>query len=384
MIRKLSLNVFTLLIGIILSLILLELVLRVYNPVVQTVKGDKVVLRVNYDENRRNTHIPGVAPVIHIHQNSIGFRGADPPADFANRLTIITIGGSTTRSATQSDDYTWTSLLGDTVAECFDRTWINNAGFEGHTSFAHIQLVRNYITRLHPKVVIMLIGANELYSAGPIDDPNAFDREQVRMDINFRAGIKGFLKGLSNRSEVVELGLTAYRSFFAWRVGLNYGNSDWANLPEDEATPPGSTAKLTAAMDTQPAYARRLRLLIGLLRDGGTLPVFLTQPTVVGVARDPTTGKDLARLQDGLFWYKSLEIFNDTMRQVALAEDAYLIDLASTMPKDTKYYWDPIHYTDAGAAKVAEIAAAGILPYLEHKFPSYSKGTCEIGSSHRG
>ena len=108
----------------------------------------------------------------------------------------------------------------------------------------------------------------------------------------------------------------------------------------------------------------------------------MTQPTVAGIARDPTTGKDLSRLQDGLFWYKSLETFNGTMRQVASAENAYLIDLEHAMPKDTKYYWDPIHYTDAGAAKVAEIAAAALLPYLEQSFPSYDSRRCEISSTH--
>jgi lysophospholipase L1-like esterase len=381
MIRRLSLNLLAVLTGAILSLVLLEGALRIYNPIVQTVKGDRVVLRVNYDETRRNTHIPGIASEIHIHQNSLGFRGADPPADLADRLSIITIGGSTTRSATESDNHTWTDLLGDAVANCFDRIWINNAGFDGHTSFAHLQLVRNYIAKLHPKIVILLIGANELYADGAINGPNAFDREQMVMDLNFEAGIKGFFMGLSNRSELVELSLTLYRSFRAWRVGLSWANSDWTNLPEGEAMPADGASKLAAARDMQPAYAERLRHLIDLLRDGGTKPVFMTQPTVTGIARDPTTGKDLSRLDDGLFWYKSLEIFNDTMRQVASAENTYLIDLEHAMPKDTKYYWDPIHYTDAGASKVAEIAAGALLPFLEQKFPSYSKDKCEMGSA---
>src|SRR6266436_2876951 len=216
MFLKFSQNLGVLLASVILSLVLLEGALRIYNPIIQTVKGERVVLRVNYDEMRRNTRISGVAPEIHIHQNSLGFRGADAPADLPDRLSIITVGGSTTRSATQSENNTWTALLGDAVAQCFDRTWINNAGFEGHTSFAHIQLIRDYINNLHPKIVIMLIGANELYTNGPITGPNAFDREQLVMDLNFDAGIKGFLKGLSNRSEVVDLGLTLYRSFVAW------------------------------------------------------------------------------------------------------------------------------------------------------------------------
>jgi lysophospholipase L1-like esterase len=369
--------------GILVSFALLEVALRIHNPIVQTVKGDKVVLRVNYDEIRRNDHIPGVAREIHIHQNSLGFRGADPPADFAERLSIITVGGSTTRSATQSDDRTWTDMLGNAVADCFDRTWINNAGFEGHTSFAHIQLIRDYIKKLRLKVVIMLIGANELHADGPIEGPNAFDREQIATEIDLNAGIKGFIKGLSNRSEAIQLGLTVYRSLRAWRVGLNYGNSDWANLEEGEAIPSDGEAKLIRAREMQPAYAERLRLLVYELRYAYTVPVLMTQPTVAGIARDPTTGKDLSRLEEGLFWDRSFEIFNETMRRVAQSEDVQLIDLARTMPKDTKYYWDRIHYTDAGATKMAQLAAATLLPYLEREFPSYSKGNCQVTSTNR-
>src|SRR6266849_10468942 len=169
--QRIASNLCATLIGIIFSLIFLEVALRIYNPVIETVKAERVVLRPNYDEIRQNnriptmqsTRIPGVSPVSHIHQNSLGFRGADPPADFADLLSIITVGASTTRSTAQSDDRTWTALLGDAVAACFDRTWINNAGFDGHTSVAHIDLIRNYITKLHPKVVVMLIGANELF-----------------------------------------------------------------------------------------------------------------------------------------------------------------------------------------------------------------------------
>jgi hypothetical protein len=201
------------------------------------------------------------------------------------------------------------------------------------------------------------------------------------MNLDFHGGIKGFIKGLSNRSEVVALGLTLFRSFRAWKGGLMYGNSDWANLTEGDAMPADGEAKLVAARDSQPAYAERLRLIILLLRDEQTTPVLMTQPTVGGPGRDPSTGKELSRLQNGLFAYQSLEIYNDTMRHVAKSENVQLIDLTRVMPKDTKYYTDLFHYTDAGAMKVAQLATMGLLPYLERKFPSYSKGTCEIFSA---
>jgi GDSL-like Lipase/Acylhydrolase family len=381
---KIVKNLCVLLVSVILCLILLETALRIYNPIIQTIKGDKVVLPVNYDQIIRYPHIPGVEPEVRIHQNSLGFRGADPPADFADRLSIVTIGGSTTHQETQSDNVTWTALLGDAVADCFDRTWINNAGFEGHSSFAHIQLIRGYINKLHPKIAVLLIGANEIYfTPAGITEPNAYDREQVVSNLNFDAGIKGFLKGLSNRSEVVDLGLTLYRSFRAWKLGYNYG-VDWSTLAEEDAMTGDAEAQLVAMKDKQAAYAARLRVIIRLLRDGHTVPVLVTQPTVAEIARDPTTGKDLSRLANGLYWYRALGIYNDTMRQVAQSENLRLIDLAHTMPRDTKYYYYPIHYTDAGSKKVAQLVAMGLLPYLGQKFPSFSKGICQNVTANPG
>lgn len=352
--RRIALNLCALLVGAILSLVFLEVALRIYNPVVQTVKGQRVVLSVNYDEIRQNTRVPGVAPESHIHQNSVGFRGADPPADFADRLTIISVGGSTTRSATQSDDRTWTALLGDAVADCFDHTWINNAGFEGHTTFAHIDLIRNYINALHPKVVVMLIGANEFF-----------------VSADTHAGISLLVNKLATRSEVVRLALSLYRSYRAYYEGLNR-----ASLAEGDAMPAGGKARLVAARDLQSAYAERLRLIIQLLRDGQTIPVLMTQPAAGGMGRDPTTGKDMSRLWNGQFLNQAFEIYNGTMRHVAQSENVHLIDLAHSMPKDTQYYWDPMHYTDAGSKKVAALVTEGLLPYLEQKFPSFKKGAC--------
>lgn len=377
--RRLAFNLFAVFIGIILSLAFLEVSLRIYNPIIQTVKGVRVVLPVYYNEVRRNTRIagaqnsqiPGVASESHIHQNSLGFRGADPPADFSDRLTIITVGGSTTRSPAQSDDRTWTALLGEAVDNCFDRAWINNAGFDGHSSFGHIDLIRSYINKLHPKVVVMLIGANEIF----VDSLNADDRGQVARITE----IKRFLVALATRSEVVNLGLTLYRSSRAWKAGLNS-----ATLAEGDAMPPGGEARLAGARDLQPEYAERLRLIVRLLRDAQTIPVLMTQPTLGGVGRDPTTGKELSHLSYGQFFRQSFEIYNDTMRHVAQSDNVHLIDLARSMPKDKKYYVDPIHYTDAGSEKVAQLVATELLPYLERTFPSFNKGTCQSASANPG
>jgi hypothetical protein len=72
------------------------------------------------------------------------------------------------------------------------------------------------------------------------------------------------------------------------------------------------------------------------------------------------------------------------MRQVAQSQDVHLIDLARSIPKDTKYYLDLVHYTDAGAKKIAKLITTGLLPYLAQKFPYYKKATCQIAPANGG
>jgi hypothetical protein len=384
------LNLCALLLGILLALGMLEVALRIHNPVFQTVKNGKVVLRANYDETRKNDK-PGVAPQIHIHNNAIGFRGEDPPPNLKDWLSLITVGGSTTRSALQSDGDTWTALLGNALRRCFNRVWINNAGFDGHTSFAHLQLIRNYIVSLQPKIVVMLIGANDATSSFFVaggNDMTPWDRETVVGELNFDAGVKGFIKSLSNRSELVSLSLTLYRSLLARMGGGGYEYVDWAKLPEVDgpqavvaasATCPtcGDEAYLAAARKHQRAYEDRLRLLLRLLHDAQILPVLMTQPTPCGFAKDPTTGKNLSRLPECLFRYQLYEIYNDTLRYVAQSEGVLLIDLSRTMPKDTKYYWDYMHYTDAGEEELTKEVTRELLPYIARNFPLYLKVDCQ-------
>jgi GDSL-like Lipase/Acylhydrolase family len=384
------LNLCALLLGILLALGMLEVALRIHNPVFQTVKNGKVVLRANYDETRKNDK-PGVAPQIHIHNNAIGFRGEDPPPNLKDWLSLITVGGSTTRSALQSDGDTWTALLGNALRRCFNRVWINNAGFDGHTSFAHLQLIRNYIVSLQPKIVVMLIGANDATSSFFVaggNDMTPWDRETVVGELNFDAGVKGFIKSLSNRSELVTLSLTLYRSLLARMGGGGYEYVDWAKLPEVDGPQAvvaasatcstcGDEAYLAAARKHQRAYEDRLRLLLRLLHDAQILPVLMTQPTPCGFAKDPTTGKNLSRLPECLFRYQLYEIYNDTLRYVAQSEGVLLIDLSRTMPKDTKYYWDYMHYTDAGEEELTKVVTRELLPYIARNFPLYLKVDCQ-------
>ena len=46
--------------------------------------------------------------------------------------------------------------------------WINNAGLDGATTYRHLILMEDYLIKLRPKVVLFLVGINDV-GAGDLD-----------------------------------------------------------------------------------------------------------------------------------------------------------------------------------------------------------------------
>jgi hypothetical protein len=91
---------------------------------------------------------------------------------------------------------------------------------------------------------------------------------------------------------------------------------------------------------------------------------------------DDLTGINLAALRvtpdmNGELGWEVLELYNDVVRQRGREADVLVIDLAREMPKNSVYYYDLMHYTNGGAALVADIVAAQLTPFLARKFPAY-------------
>ena len=59
--------------------------------------------------------------------------------------------------------------------------------------------------------------------------------------------------------------------------------------------------------------------------------------------------------------WKMLDIFNREMVSVCAGENVPCLDLASRIPHDERYFYDAAHFTEAGAALVADTVAQ----YLE-------------------
>ena len=379
--RALAANLAVLLAGIVAALLLLEVALRIYNPLQTRIKGDRIVLRVNTRTRYPNWLARKSSKLdreITVSRNALGFRGPNPPARFADHLTLVTIGGSTTRCGLQSDDKTWTAHLGRLLDRSFRDVWINNAGMDGHTTYGHRVLLEDHIARLHPKVALFLVGVNDIV-VGP---DNERDAEAIRGPLRLQSA-KAVLKSLSAYSEVAALTLDLYRSAVAHWGGLGYRPVDLTGLMDFDASAEQVREDRETFAGPAPlkAYADRLGRLIADARGAAIEPVFLTQPLLVGHVVDDVTRRNLARVRvgpsrnGGMLW-DVLEAYNDVTRRVGRESHVLVIDLAREMPKTSRYYADTMHFNDDGTLLVAEIVDRSLCPHLARLFPDYVTHPC--------
>jgi lysophospholipase L1-like esterase len=365
-------NLFLILLSLVVALGVVEVALRFYNPLGFRIKGDRIVLLVNRTDVVHHPQTAKLDKMIKVHRNSLGFMGEDPPPDFAQWLTILTIGGSTTECLELSDDKTWPLALGSKLQKSFRKLWLNNAGLAGHSTVGHLILMEDYICKIKPKMVLFLIGINDIGLIRNVE----FETRMIKK-ISFRS-LDGFLTGLANYSEVFAAILNLKRFYFP-RVTIKivHEEIDLKTVPTVEVPPGARAAKIQLYREKYlGAFGQRLKKLVEITRSHGIIPVLLTQPVLFGDLQDPATGVNLARVEigkemDGQLAWQVLELYNDTTRKVGQEAGVLVIDLARKMPKNSIYYYDFMHFTNGGAEKAAEIISQDLQPYLAKKFPGY-------------
>ena len=292
--RSAAINTLALAAGCVFALLLLEVLLRWHNPFQARIKGNRIVLLTNKQYHIRNDIIASLDPEVTVTRNSLGFRGPDPPADFANYLTVFTIGGSTTQCFFLSDDKTWTARLAQLLSHSFRNVWIDNAGLDGHSSYGHLGLLEDQIRPLHPKVALFLVGANDL--ARGADEE--WDAENVKGSISFRSPT-ALIKSLSPYSEVASMVANLYRSLNAYKHGLLHQKINLATQGYVDPSPAAEREYVSAyaAGSFLASYRERLQKLADICKSNGIDPIFVTQPLLAGAGIDEMTHLALARRQ---------------------------------------------------------------------------------------
>jgi lysophospholipase L1-like esterase len=374
--RNLGKNLLLLVVSLILVLGLGELTLRFYNPFGFRMKGDHIILPRNRKEIIYHQDARKLDPVVVHQKNSLGFRGPEPPADFAHWLTLVAVGGSTTECFELPEEKTWPFLLGQELQQDCHRVWLNNAGFCGYSTFGHLILLRDYLVKLKPKVLLFLVGINDVGVAG------AREYDTRLKTWNFRS-LERLLASLAEDSELAAASVNLYRYFFPKSVmavaAREMGEKDLGQYRQGR-TPEGEKRAILRQHREKylGPYQERVVALIRMSRTHGLEPVLLTQPVLYGKGVDDVTGINLETLQvtpemDGATAWEVLELYNDAVRTTGRQQGVLVIDLARELPKSSRYYYDLMHFTYAGNRRVAALIRQQLLPWLETKYPSYCR-----------
>lgn len=342
-------RVLAVIIGIIISLIIAEIFLRIYNPIPFRVKGNKIILPCNQTYIIENRTIPGIDTLIVHTKNSLGFRGPEKPKDFEKYTSILSVGGSTTECYYLSDGKDWVSLLGNKLNKQFKNTWTNNAGLDGQSTFGHLILLEDYISKIRPSYILYLVGCNDVGR----EDLSEYDSDKLKG--YYKSIGNWFTKNIEVISFIVNIkrGLSKRNHLAHSTVNLN----SLEHIPFDSISTKEKIKKNSVLLFQ---YHKRLLLLIQKTKQYGITPVLITQPTLVGEGIDSLTGQNLETIklmseQGGKDYWLLLEQYNNVTRTLAKEENILIIDLARKLPKNSNYFYDGIHYSNKGAEMVSQI-----------------------------
>jgi lysophospholipase L1-like esterase len=195
----------------------------------------------------------------------------------------------------------------------------------------HIILMRDYVVKLKPDYVIFLIGINDLAKS-------EFDQEDGFLINRKEASWRKLIK----KSELITTISNVATALKTEKVSLKHGKNpkEYVNDRLNKMDDTQRTEFENNSASNLKLYLERVAELYDLCKSAAITPVFVTQP----------------KYDDNhSYSWKAMQQYNEALLTYCSAQGIYSIDLANKLPKEITYYYDPIHFTNAGSEAIASI-----------------------------
>jgi len=320
---------------------------------------------------------PGVEGVSHFVANSLGMRADEIPPDAKRRILVF--GGSTGIDVyLDQKNEMWThqvqNKLNATPKQ--PKAWVGNVARPGLTTIDNLLEFDLMLPNLpHMNMFVNLVGVNDFQLALQSSywrAPTLGDHLIATFSIMPKKGwrnlalyrfyerIKYWWKGSHGRFVQTENA----KNFAKWlHCRQTAPKENLVDLPNLDDGPANYRLHLNKLVDRSEVYYAPM--------------IFLTQPTLWNANMTP---ENEALLQAGgvgprrdwctkKIYYspaalaRGMKMFNDVLRDVCRRRKIYCIDLAARVPKERRYFFDAMHYSEAGARLVSDVVTAGIIDY---------------------
>ena len=338
---------FSITIAVVLGELLLQLVMpqSIFNPRFGLIPHREIALQVD---------LPGITPGGTLTTNTWGLRGEEPPEQWAEHITIVTVGGSTTANYYLDDNLTWSHVIQQQLREIEPLVWVGNGGIPRHSAEVHYLFVKDVLGQIKPDFALFLVGVNDM---GPFLRGSMATEERLP-----DSGAKQFFFA---HSRILQLTYKIKKIYF-----------DGASVINQSVDPYFTEVALTEVEDELPQnihdfleepdfYKNRIRAIINECRSCDIEPIFMTQPLLY------ENNEHWRSVQEGSMWLGEadrpisaatfalmLDALNRDLIEICESEGVPVFDLASEIPHSREYFYDAMHMTEKGAQLVGEKAAS--------------------------
>lgn len=368
--------------GLLMSLVVLEILLRIVqiNAIPSSQHYYLWLPQVNDTFDPLPSVMPGVEGLARFSINNEGMRATRNYNPDADEYQILAIGGSTTENLYLDQSETWTvmleEMLGSTASG--EPVFVGSVGRAGVASMHHVLTMELY-TPQYPELdaAIVMVGVNDMSAV--LEDAESFhpDRMNPRVDVAAKRADTFWTEARS--------GWQAMRLFDLMRFVIRI--IEYSNAPvQDNAGELYIRAREVRQqaeiwLDTPPstlplALEQYESNLWDMRRAGdgqGLRMVFVTQPYIWSPQISPeaetllwfgAVGWDITNDSHPRSYFtveamiETLDAFNARLLDFCAESGSECIDLAAEMSGNEDYFFDDVHFSEAGSARVAEILRA--------------------------
>lgn len=383
------LKLISLSLSFILSLFLAEIILRKYFPVIDPYRDQKECvlgivnrfIRSEFPTNYRvetlnDEGLPGIKPHNVFSTNNRGFRGdflASPKPSDEYRIFIL--GGSTAECFYLDDADSVNAVLQDRLNKNEHKgksvVKVYNAGKSGDLSDDHIAMIVHRIVHLEPDLIIVFAGINDMRRL--MTDYDYLHYKEVKDD----SPRSILLSCLATEFQIPRRIYYLYRHF---RMGERESMETLTVKTRYKEVIRLCQSKTYSEVKPNlriEFYQRNLLTIAGIAQANQIQLLFMTQQSTWNSTVDTSISNwHWMLLVNGIKYREAvledlLDKTNDCMRQLSSRLSIPLCDVARTIPKSSRFFYDDCHLNVSGAAMIAEnlaaIVARDCLPKFHHQ-----------------
>jgi lysophospholipase L1-like esterase len=308
-----------------------------------------------------------------------GFLAKDNTLEYqksANEIRIATIGGSTTANMNLFYDENWPGALGLLVQEALPDKQIRviNAGIPGFDTAQSLGNLALRVMPFQPDLVIIYHAYNDL--------------KAIRKNVTYLPDYSHFHTkpyGFHTKPNLVIRWLD--HSMFYVRLRSQYRDylQEMQKLEELKNERLGKSHRLNhIPQQARETYEQHIRILVSIARTQGAAVVLSSFATL----NDPKLDHSKPEVFNSLTERQKVEVYalmhftpgltskailegihsyNEVLKKIASQQKTGWVDNASLIPHDDKYFLDRVHFSKAGAARMAENLLPVVLEQLQQR-----------------